>query len=287
MHVDVHPLGPALGAEIHGVDLSRELEPTVVDAIRSAWERYAVLLFRDQTLSIDDQRRFVRYLGEVQPSRTPVERKHPDIMYVANVMVDGQVGEIPNGDMQFHSDHCYFDRPTKGTSLYALEIPSTGGNTLFASTARAYEAIPPERRRELEELDILFLFDYVNFDYGKKERRVEPIWADAPRQVHPLVIAHPTTGVPLLFCNRSMANTIVGYDFARSEALIEELCGYIERPDHIYEHVWRPNDLVLWDNLATAHARTDFDPAERRALRRMALQGSKPVAYRELSRARV
>ena len=189
--------------------------------------------------------------------------------------------------MQFHSDHCYSDRPTKGTSLYALEIPSRGGNTLFASTARAYETLAPARRRELEELDIRFLFDYVNFDYGKKERRVEPIWADAPRYVHPLIIAHPATGQPLLFCNRSMANAIVGYDFARSEALIEELCTHLERPEHIYEHVWRPNDLLLWDNLATAHARTDFDPAERRALRRMAMAGTKPVAYRELSRARV
>lgn len=287
MNVEVRPLSPALGAEIRGVDLSRELAPEIVDAIRAAWERHAVLVFRDQTLGIDDQRRFVRYLGEVQPSRTPAERKHPDIMYVGNVTVDGQAGEIPYGEMQFHSDHCYFDRPTKGTTLYALEIPSHGGNTLFASTARAYAAIPPERRRELEELDILFLFDYVNFDYGKKERRVQPLWADAPRYVHPLIIAHPATGQPLLFCNRSMANTIVGYDPERSEALIEELCGYIERPEHIYEHVWRPNDLVMWDNLATAHARTDFDPAERRALRRMAMLGQKPVAYRELSRTRV
>ena len=287
MTLDVRPLSPALGAEIRGVDLSRAQEPAVVDAIRAAWDRYAVLLFRDQRLEIEDQRRFVRYLGEVQPSRTPAERKHPDIMYVGNVTVDGQAGEIPYGEMQFHADHCYFDRPTRGTTLYALEIPSRGGNTLFASTAAAYEALPLERRRELEELDILFLFDYVNFDYGKKERRVEPVWADAPRHVHPLIVAHSSTGRPLLFCNRSMANKIVGYESAASEALIEELCACIERPEHVYEHVWRPNDLLLWDNLATAHARTDFDPGERRALRRMAIRGDRPVAYRELSRARV
>lgn len=287
MTLDVRPLSPALGAEIRGVDLRREQPAAVVDAIRSAWDRYAVLLFRDQQLEIDDQRRFVRYLGDVQPSRTPAERKHPDIMYVGNVTVDGQAGEIPYGEMQFHADHCYFDRPTRGTTLYALEIPAQGGNTLFASTAAAYDALPPERARELAELDILFLFDYRNFDDGKKERRIEPLWADAPRHVHPLVIAHPSTGRPLLFCNRSMANTIVGYERDRSEALIEELCCLLERPEHVYEHVWRPHDLLLWDNLATAHARTDFDPAERRALRRMAIRGDRPVAFRELTRAHV
>jgi taurine dioxygenase len=226
-------------------------------------------------LDIPGQRRFVRYFGDVQDSRTPVERKNPEVMYVANVTVDGQIGEIPNGDMHFHNDHACYDRPTKGTSLYALEIPSVGGNTMFASTAGAYAAVPAELRATLEELEVLFVHDYVN--HGN--HRGEPVWDGAPRHAHPLVIAHPATGRPLLFCNRLMAHSIVGYERAASDALIEQLCGYLERPENVYEHVWQVNDLLLWDNLATAHARTDFDPAERRALRRIAMKGSAPVSY--------
>ena len=91
--------------------------------------------------------------------------------------------------------------------------------------------------------------------------------------------------LPVLFCNRLMADSIVGYPPEKSDALIFRLCEYLERPENIYEHVWRVNDLVIWDNLATAHARTYFDPAERRSLRRMAIRGEKPIAYRELLRA--
>jgi len=274
--LEVRPLSPVLGAEIRGIDLSVELDPATIGELRSLWERYAVLLFRGATLGIPEQRRFVRYFGDVQDSRSPAERKYPEVMYVANVSVDGQAGEIPNGDMHFHNDHACYDRPTKGTTLYALEIPAVGGNTLFASTAGAYAAVPADLRSTLEGLDVLFVHDYIN--HGN--HRGAPIWADAPRHAHPLVIAHPATGQPLLFCNRLMAHSIVGYEQAESDALIEQLCGYLERPQNVYEHVWRVNDLLIWDNLATAHARTDFDPAERRALRRIAIKGTTPSAYR-------
>ena len=97
--------------------------------------------------------------------------------------------------------------------------------------------------------------------------------------MHPIVIRHPATGRPALFVNRLMTDLIVGMPRAESDALLERLFQYIEQPDHVYEHAWRVGDALIWDNLATLHARTDFDPKERRALRRTAIRGVRPQAY--------
>ena len=102
-------------------------------------------------------------------------------------------------------------------------------------------------------------------------------WADAPRYIHPAVIVHPGTGRRCLLVNRLMADSVVGMPRAESDRIIEELCQASERPAHIYEHVWRAGDLLIWDNRCTLHARTDFDPAERRVLRRMAIRGQRPI----------
>ena len=147
MSMEIRPLSPVLGAEVLGIDLRTTLDDAVANEIREAWRRHQVLLFRGQDISVDDQRRFVGIFGEIQPPRTRVsERLHPDVMYVANVTVDGERGDLPEGEMQFHADQCYYETPTRGAVLYALEIPSQGGNTLFSSTYRAYESLPREPR---------------------------------------------------------------------------------------------------------------------------------------------
>ena len=195
-------------------------------------------------------------------------------MFVANVTVDGERGDLPEGEMQFHADQCYYETPTKGAVLYALEIPSQGGNTLFSSTYRAYESLPRELKDRIAGLQALFTYDA----YGNPYKRAQ-ISEDSPRFVHPIVIRHPATGRPALFVNRLMTDSIVGMPRAESDALLERLFQYIEQPDNVYEHVWRVGDALIWDNLATLHARTDFDPKERRALRRTAIRGVRPQAY--------
>ena len=182
-------------------------------------------------------------------------------------------GEVPNGELTFHQDGCYAERPAKRTLLFGLEIPTTGGNTKFCSTARAFAALPASQRERLLEYDVHFVHDR----WSGQNADVHT----GPQYTHPLVIAHPTTGVPLLFCNGFMADAIVGLPRAESDARIAELRAEMERPEDIYEHVWRVGDLVAWANLLTQHARTDWDPAERRALRRMQTVGSKPIAYRD------
>jgi alpha-ketoglutarate-dependent taurine dioxygenase len=276
MDLELRPLSDALGAEVMNLDLRQPVSPELAAALRAAWRRFHVLLLRRQTIDIEQQRRFVGCFGELQPPRSRAgERVNPDVMYVANVAVDGEMGDLPEGDMQFHADQCYYDTVAGGAVLYAIEVPSRGGNTLFGSTARAYQTLPPDLKKRIEGREVEFVYDYRQNAYHRPAETL----ANAPRAVHPAVIAHPATGEPQLFVNRLMAHNIVGMPHAESDALLQRLFEHMERPDMIYEHVWRVGDVIVWDNFGTVHARTDFDPAERRLLRRMAIKGTRPRAY--------
>jgi len=273
--IEIIPLSAHVGAEIRGVDLTREVDPTTASTLYAAWLKHLVLVFRGQTLTADDQRRFTLLFGEIQPPRSRPEERDPNnpVLYIGNVTIDGQRGELPEGDMQFHNDQCYYENPAKGAVLYAMEIPSRGGNTLFASTYAAYDGLAPDLREAADRMQVLFLYDYEK----NANHKAPTDWTDAPRYIHPAVVVHPETGRRTLLVNRLMADSIVGLPRAQSDLSIERLCQATERPEHIYEHEWRVGDLLIWDNRATLHARTDFDPAERRVLRRMAIRGARPI----------
>jgi taurine dioxygenase len=274
--IDIVPLSRHVGAEIRGADMSREADPAIASALYAAWIEHHVLVLRGQKLTVEDQRRFTLMFGEIQPPRSRPEERDPNnpILYIGNVTVDGQRGELPEGDMQFHADQCYYENPTKAGVLYALEIPSRGGNTLFASTAAAYDSLPQDLRDAADRIEVLFLYDYEK----NANRKAPTDWADAPHHVHPAVVVHPETGRRGLLVNRLMADSVVGLPRAQSDVLIEQLCQATERREHIYEHEWRVGDLLIWDNRSVLHARTDFDPAEKRLLRRMAIRGARPIA---------
>lgn len=277
MELEIIPLQGPFGAEVRGLDLAQPISGDAAEALRRAWARHKVLLFRGQTIDVEAQRRAVGVFGTIQAPRSRAgERRNPDIMYVANVMVDGQLGDLPHGDMQFHADQCYYDTVAGGALLYAIEVPATGGDTMFANAALAFAALPPALQDRLEHLRVRFAYDYRANAYHRPEAPL----ANVPVAEHPVVIAHPATGEPVLFVNRLMAESLVGLERAESEALLARLFDHMEKPDFVYRHVWRKGDVVLWDNLATVHARTDFDPAERRQLRRIAIAGIRPAAYR-------
>jgi taurine dioxygenase len=273
--IDIVPLGAYVGAEIGGVNLAEELQPGIVSKLYAAWLKYHVLVFRGQSLTADDQRRFTLLFGEIQPPRSRPSERDPNgpLLYIANATIDGQRGELPEGDMQFHADQCYYENPAKGAVLYALEVPSTGGNTLFTSAVAAYDGLPPDLREQAERMQVLFLYDYRK----NANRKAPSDWTGAPRYVHPAIVVHPETGRRSVLVNRLMADSIVGMQREQSDVLIERLCQETERPEYIYEHKWQVGDLLIWDNRATLHARTDFDPAERRVLRRIAIRGERPI----------
>ena len=274
--INIIPLSTHVGAEVRGLDLAREIEPAIAAELYAAWLDHHVLVFRGQKLTADDQHRFTLLFGEIQPPRSRPAQRDPNnpILYIGNATIDGQRGELPEGDMQFHADQCYYENPAKGAVLYALEIPSRGGNTLFSSTIAAFKSLPQELREQALHLQVLFLYDYEK----NANRKAPSNWAGAPRHIHPAVVLHPEIRQPSLLVNRLMADSIVGMPPEQSDAVLEQLCQATERPEHIYEHEWQVGDLLIWDNRATLHARTDFDPAERRVLRRLALRGERPIS---------
>jgi taurine dioxygenase len=277
--LDIVPLSAALGAEIRGLDLRQPQDAATVAALRAAWHQNLVIVLRDQEISAEDQRRFCGYFGEVgKRARAPEARNEPSgtpegMMYVSNLRVDGkQIGSLPDGEMQFHIDQCYIERPAMGTALFAVEVPRAGGDTMFSNLYKAYDAVPDALKRRIEGRKAVHFYDYSSMTRGAFDINREGL----KNYAHPVVCTHPATGRQCLFVNRLMTVAIEGLEPAESEDILSRLFEVIERPEFIYAHKWRPGDLLLWDNRCTAHARTDFDPAERRHLRRFTIQGDKP-----------
>jgi len=280
----ITPLAPALGAEIHDLDLSQELEPATVDALMAAWHRHIVLLFRNQDLDEAAQVAFAGRLGQVAERGRPSALRKEDaalnttFTLVSNVRDEAGrlIGSLPEGEMWFHHDTCYTEVPHKGSFLYAIDVPDEGGDTMFTNMYAAYDGLPRETRDRLQGLSALQVYDY---DRPLAQRIDVSGGLDGIRHfTHPAVITHPATGAKALYVNRLMTAAIDGLAEAESEALLAELFAAGERPDIIYQHCWRPGDLILWDNLCSTHARTHFEPSQRRLLRRCVIRGTRPQA---------
>jgi taurine dioxygenase len=271
----IRPLSLALGAEIIGVDLSRNIADDTFAQIQDAWHQNLVILLRDQKLSEEDQVRFAEKFGPPAVIHTKqFVRNHPAVMLISNIREDGKpIGALPDGEMHFHTDQCHQERPAMASMLYALEVPSTGGNTLFANGYKAYETLPVEIKRRIQGRKALNAYDYDTAATKRGTRLAQ----DVPSYVHPVVRTHPVTGRKALYVNRLMTVRIEGLPAQESEELLALLFDHQERREFIYEHVWRAGDLLMWDNRCTLHARTDFSPNERRLMRRVTILGEKPV----------
>jgi taurine dioxygenase len=270
------PLSDALGAEIIGVDVSEDLSDALFSQILDVWHENGVILFRNQDLNEEAQARFAARFG----SLGTVNNNHngrsriPGVMYISNVREDGKlVGALPDGEMFFHSDQCYIERPCMATMLYAMEVPRKGGNTLFANMYKAYETLPQSIKDRIEGRKALNVYDYDNNATRRGSEPKEGI----PSFAHPVVRVHPATGRKALYVNRLMTHHIEGLPQEESDQLLESLFDHQEQRQFVYEHVWKPGELLLWDNRCTLHARSDFDASERRMMRRVAILGDRPV----------
>ncbi|MDA0652804.1 MAG: TauD/TfdA family dioxygenase [Proteobacteria bacterium] len=271
----VSPLSGALGATIGGIDLSQYLDAATVAALRRAWLENVIVVFPGQTLTETDQERFCRNFGELEIVRSAraQDAGHPSIMLITNVRDTGKVTALENGEMYFHYDQCYYEVPADATILYAMEVPKEGGHTLFANCYTAYETLPGDVKRRIDGLKALNYYDY------RRDPTVRPgtLNPDAPRWAHPVVRTHPETGRKALFINRLMTISIEGMDAVESGELLTFLFDHMEQARFIYEHKWTVGDLMMWDNRCSIHARTDFDPSQRRMMRRITVRGGAPV----------
>lgn len=277
--VEIRPLTPMIGAEIVGLDLARPLDEATFAQVRDAWHGHCILLFRDQHLEEDEELAFAARFGQIAPLVTKHDVKFkPGVMLVSNIRENGkEIGVLPDGEMYFHSDQCYAEKPLAATFLFAIEIPRQGGNTLFSNQYAAYDALPEDVKRRLDGLKAMNVYDYgSNATIRKGSLREQAERGEVPCYAHPIVRTHPDTGRKALFINRLMTDYIVGLAPNESDKLLEYLFKHQEDRRFVYEHVWRVGDLMMWDNRCTLHARTDFPTTERRMLRRVIVQGDKP-----------
>jgi len=263
-------LSPALGAEVQGLDMTAAWDDATVARLRQAFLEHQLLLVRGQEVSTEDEIRFAELFGPV--SRMGGNMQHGGkTMRISNAHEDGA---FPTGELLFHSDHCFFKYPLKAIALYGEEVPSRGGDTLFANALSAWENLPPRLKERVSALQADHLHDYGDNSGGKRVDAAK-LGEKAVHWVHPIAWPHPDSGATVLLVNRLMTDHVVGLDRAESDRLLEELFAYVEDPRVIYRHVWQKHDLVIWDNRVLQHARTDFDPAEKRVLRRV------PIAEHE------
>ena len=269
------PLSSALGTELIGLDLSAPMGNDLFDSVREAWHRHLVILIRDQHLTEDDQVRFAEKFGPPAVIHTKqFVRNHPAVMLISNIREDGKpIGALPDGEMHFHTDQCHQEQPAMASMLYAIEVPSAGGNTLFANGYKAYETPPDALKLRIAGRKALNAYDYDAAAMKRGTRLADGV----PSCVHPVVRTHPATGRKALYVNRLMTVRIEGLPADESDELLDTLFAHQERREFVYEHVWRPGDLLMWDNRCTLHARTDFSPDERRLMRRVTILGEKPV----------
>ncbi len=272
------PISQAVGAKITGIDLREEMDGAAFRAVHRAWLDHQVLVFPGQELSEDDQVRFTARFGEIGQRQRKVASaegdrvSHPGTMLISNIREDGKpIGSLPDGEMMFHSDGAFAKRPFRYTLLYALEVPSVGGNTMFANTYKAYDNLPEALKSMLAGCHAEHRY-YADNVQNKTTRSLSGV-----RQ-HPIFIEHEETGRTALYVSRLMTAKIVELPADESDAILQQLFDHAEKPEFIYEHVWTPGDFVIWDNRCLNHARTDFSEGERRLLRRTTVFGIDPIA---------
>jgi len=264
--LEIRLIGPQIGVEITGIDVKTMDEPDW-NRIYQAWLDHNVMVVRDQDLEIRDFLSYSRRFGPVVPHPSKSTR-HPEIpeitmLGINKFDVDGNIIDAiyRRGAEGWHTDGAYNQAPFKATQLYALAVPSRGGDTHFANGYAAYEALPKRLKKRLD--GVMGAFSYGGRRGGspllnKEDQDWQPVF-------HPIIRTHPETGRKSLYFDPGKIVDIVGADRNESDALIAELKGCMIQPDAEYRHKWRKGDIVIWDNRCSYHkAAGDYPPEEDR-----------------------
>ncbi len=271
-------VGGALGAEVSGVDLSQPLDTATCEAIRAALLEHQVLVFRNQPLTHEQHAALGRAFGTLNVH--PFHQAIPDHEYVLEVLK--LPGDAFNIGGYWHSDVTFLERPVMGSILYADEVPSAGGDTLFANTYLTYESLSPGLQAMLEPLRAMHSAARGFGATGlKRGLRGVSNQADDPRVynevAHPVVRTHPETGRKILFVNPYFTIRFADMDEAESRPLLDYLCGLVERPEFTFRLSWERHTVAFLDNRSTQHYAINDYPNERRRLYRVAIDGDIPV----------
>lgn len=287
MTIEIVPTGAKLGAEVRGVDAGKPVDDDTRARLRAALADRLVLLFRGQSLRVDQQIRFAQTFGGLGAIADTLlgmgKRKYqPDdipeaVSVISNIKVDGKaIGSLGDGECFWHSDSCFADVPPSASVLYSVEIPPDGGNTSFLDMYDALETLPADLRARIEGLTIRH--SQVYDSTGRKRSAFDEV-ADittAPGPVHPIVRTIPETGRQCLYLGRRLSAYVVGLSVEDSEALLDALWAHTVRRERIWSHRWQQGDLLVWDNRFTMHHRDPFDPTSRRRLHKVQVAGERP-----------
>jgi len=268
-------LTPAIGSEVRGVDLAR-IDDAGLQALERALAERGLLVFRDCTITPAEQSAFAGRLGELQT--------HPAYDTVPGapaVTILESTPERPTKIEAWHTDMTFRPAPPKITMLHAQVLPPTGGDTLYASMAAAYDALSAPLRAFLDGLEAVH-----DFRFGFRESLAEPggaerlarAVADNPPVRHPVVAAHPLTGRRGLYVNSLFTTRIDGMKAHESRALLDFLFAHVVEPEFTVRLRWAPGTLAIWDNRCTQHKPVnDYFPAHRR-MHRVTIEGEAPRA---------
>ena len=285
MAFDIKPCDPATRAffagEVSGIDLTHRLSNEEVAAIHAGMDRFGVLVFHDQKLDDDSQLAFSRQLGPLETATgdiaAPEDRRiSMDVNDISNLDKHGKVVARDDrrrlfglGNQLWHSDSSFKEVPAKYSLLSARQIPPSGGNTEFADMRAAYDALDEATRREVHDLicvhSQIFSRGILGFDEFTEAERQK--WAPVRQR---LVRRHPTTGRLSLYL-ASHAGGIEGWPVPEARAFLRDLTEHATQRHFVYAHVWKPWDLVMWDNRVTMHRARRYDPNEVRDMRRTTL----------------
>jgi taurine dioxygenase len=274
----VTPLTDHTGAEVIGLDFTKPIDTETRATLNRACAEHHVLVMRDQHFTPEQFKAAAQIFGELQ-QHDKKERHvpgHPDVDYVSNDEIVNGKRIIPGET--FHTDHSNHPRPPKATMLFAVELPSGGGDTQYVNMHDAYDQLPEDTKQRIDRLKAVhvYLSKYSPRSLGhmtEESRRNLP-----PPGIHPLVRTHPENGRKALFLNPVRMESIVGMEDTDALALINDLMRHATQKRYEYRHKWRHGDWVLWDNRSVMHqANPDYDMNERRYLYRLMLKGEAPV----------
>lgn len=271
-------LSAGLGIALEGVDLSKPLADAEFRAVEQAFWDGQVLAIKGQRLAPADYLAFARRFGPPEPHVIDQFHfpGHPDILILSNVKKDGKPTGLQDAGSYFHTDYSYLQVPARVTMLYSVQVPSRGGNTLFADMYAAYNDLPDSMKRRID--DLVVLHHYGNRDdLEEKSRTAASVLSDEQKAKvewvrHKLVRTHYGTGRKALYAVSGSSFEIEGMPRTEGVALLDELKAHALQDKYRFSYAYDVGDVVLWDDLATLHSATLTDPSDPRTLWRITVK---------------